>query len=111
MALALDSVRLYVQGECGVADQRQVVVRLYNYNVVYPLSQIKSHLIHKYVCLRGTVLRVSSIKVIVEAITFQCYDCKSHIPLAFLDGKWETPNRCVSADCRSRIFNAEKHTA
>jgi len=68
-------------------------------------------LINKFVCLRGTVLRVSSIKVLVESIMFQCYDCKMHIPIVFVDGKWETPNRCISIDCRSRIFNPEKHTA
>ena len=31
--------------------------------------------------------------------------------MTFVDGKWETPNRCISLDCRSRIFNPEKHTA
>lgn len=66
MALALDSVRLYVMGQ--EQDQRFVVVRFFNYNSVYPLSQIKSHLINKFVGLRGTVLRVSSIKVLVESI-------------------------------------------
>lgn len=47
----------------------------------------------------------------MEAITFQCHDCKSFIPITFIDGRWETPNRCISADCRSRIFNPQKHTA
>jgi len=61
--------------------------------------------------LRGTVLRVTSIKVLVESIKFQCNDCKSDIQITFIDGKWEQPNRCISADCRSRIFNAQKHTA
>ena len=109
MALALDNVRLHVLGQDQ--DQRFVVVRFYNYSQLFPLSQIKSHLINKFVCLRGTVLRVSSIKVLVESIQFQCHDCKSKILLTFVDGKWETPNRCVSLDCRSRIFNPEKHTA
>ena len=45
-----------------------MVVRFFNYSQLYPLSQIKSHLINKFVCLRGTVLRVSSIKVLVESI-------------------------------------------
>ena len=31
--------------------------------------------------------------------------------MTFVDGKWETPNRCISLDCRSRIFNPEKHPA
>jgi DNA helicase MCM8 len=29
----------------------------------------------------------------------------------FVDGKWESPNKCIMVDCRSRIFNPEKHTA
>ena len=86
-------------------------MRFYNYNQIYPLSQIKSHLIGKFIGLRGTVLRVTSIKVLVESIKFQCNDCKSDINITFIDGKWEQPNRCISVDCRSRIFNAQKHTA
>ena len=66
MALALDNVRLHTFGHDQ--DQRFVVVRFFNYNQIFPLSQIKSHLINKFVCLRGTVLRVSSIKVLVESI-------------------------------------------
>jgi len=49
--------------------------------------------------------------VLVESIKFQCNDCKSDIQITFIDGKWEQPNRCISVDCRSRIFNAQKHTA
>ena len=109
LALALDSVRLFTMAE--EQDQRRVIVRFYNYNQIYPMSSIKSHLINKFVCIRGTVLRVSSIKVLVEAIQFQCNDCKADIPLTFIDGKWEQPNRCISLDCRSRIFNPMKHTA
>ena len=109
LALALSSVRLYNLGQ--EKDQRFVIVRFYNYNQIYPLSQIKSHLIGKFVGLRGTVLRVTSIKVLVESIKFQCNDCKSDIQITFIDGKWEQPNRCISVDCRSRIFNAQKHTA
>jgi DNA replicative helicase MCM subunit Mcm2 (Cdc46/Mcm family) len=109
IAIALDSLRMYVLGQSH--DQRTVVARFYNYNQMTPLSQIKSHMINKFLCLRGTVLRVSSIKVLVERITFKCHDCKLDIDIAFIDGKWETPNRCISADCRSRIFNPEKHTA
>jgi DNA helicase MCM8 len=48
---------------------------------------IKSHLINKFICLRGTVLRVSSIKVLVESIQFQCHECKARIQMHFVDGK------------------------
>lgn len=75
------------------------------------MSQCKSHLINKYICIRGTVLRVSSIKVLVETIQFVCYECKSKIVICLIDGKWETPNRCINIDCRSRVFREEKHTA
>jgi DNA replicative helicase MCM subunit Mcm2 (Cdc46/Mcm family) len=65
MSIALDNMRFFNQ---GIADQRIVVVRFTNFNQVFPLSMIKSHLINKFICLRGTVLRVSSIKVLVDSI-------------------------------------------
>jgi DNA helicase MCM8 len=49
--------------------------------------------------------------VLVEAIQFQCHECKAKIFMHFIDGKWEQPNKCINIDCRSRIFNPEKHTA
>lgn len=54
-------------------------MRIINFTHVYSLSLIKSHLISKFICLVGTVLRVSSIKVLVESMQFQCYDCKAKI--------------------------------
>ena len=108
IALGLDSVRVYVY---GFSDARVLVLRFYNFNQIFPLSLCKSHLINKYICIRGTVLRVTSIKVLVESIQFTCYECKSKIVICFIDGKWETPNRCINIDCRSRIFKEEKHSA
>ena len=78
---------------------------------MFPMNQIKSHLINKYICIQGTVLRVSAIKVLVESIQFNCHECRSKILICFIDGRWETPNRCINVDCKSRIFNPEKHTA
>jgi DNA helicase MCM8 len=67
-------------------------------------------LINNYLCFRGTVLRVSSIKVLVESIQFSCLDCKSKIYIVFIDGKWEVPNKCINVDCKGKSFNPEKHT-
>ena len=65
IALGLDNVRLYIY---GFNDYRVVILRFYNFNQIFPMSMIKSHLINKYICIRATVLRVSSIKVLVESI-------------------------------------------
>lgn len=108
MALGLDNVRLFVY---GFLDKKIVHLRFYNFNQMFPMNLIKSHLINKYICIQGTVLRVSAIKVLVESIQFNCHECRSKILICFIDGKWETPNRCINIDCRSRIFNPEKHTA
>ena len=62
-------------------------VRVVNFSKVFPLSLIKSHLINKFLCVRGTVLRVTSIKVLVNSIQFKCNDCKATITIHFIDGK------------------------
>jgi len=86
-------------------------VRFTNFTRLSPMSMIKSHMIGKFICLRGTVLRVSSIKVYVESIQFMCHECKEKLLVNFIDGKWEQPNRCKNNDCKSKIFTPEKHSA
>jgi DNA replicative helicase MCM subunit Mcm2 (Cdc46/Mcm family) len=76
IALAIENVR---ENLLKILDRKQIILRFYNLSQILQLSNIKSHLINNYLCFRGTVLRVSSIKVLVESIHFSCLDCKSQI--------------------------------
>jgi len=103
LALALDSLRFY---KLQIKAWKYVLPQLYNYSKQFALSTIKSHLINKFICVRGTVLWVSSIKVLVKSIVFECNDCKDKIQVNFVDGKWAQPNKCAQPQCHSRFFVA-----
>ncbi|XP_028409648.1 DNA helicase MCM8-like isoform X2 [Dendronephthya gigantea] len=58
----------------------------------------------KFVAIRGTVVRVSSVKPLVTHMAFLCNVCKETQVLLLSDGKYKLPTKCESDTCRGRIF-------
>jgi DNA replicative helicase MCM subunit Mcm2 (Cdc46/Mcm family) len=78
------------------------------------------------VSIRGTVIRVSNIltytisfklnltstniKPLVTEMAFDC-KCEAHFVRKLIDGKFNTPTKCETNGCRSKIFEPDKRTA
>ena len=108
LAMALDTVRFYVK---KITKRKEVIPRFINYNKLFPLSTIKSHCINKFLCIKGTVLRISTTKILLRSIVFECNDWKEKILMNLTDGKWQQPIKCIKIEWRSRIFIPDKHSA
>jgi len=89
----------------------KIHARLYNYEPITPISHLKSAFVGKLVCIRGTVVRVGSIKPIVTAMDFSCSRCSAQFHEYFVDGKFHYPERCKTAGCNSKIFDPLQSTA
>ncbi len=96
-----------------VQDQPRIVVRVYNNQelMMHSLEDLKSYLINKLVSITGSVLRVSSINVLVLSVDFVCLDCKHRVHVAFNNGKYEGPSMCTGPSCRSKNVVADKSSA
>ncbi|CAI2384338.1 unnamed protein product [Moneuplotes crassus] len=105
LGVALDCVRYYVK---KIPKRKEIKPRFTNYNKLFPLSSVKAQCLGHFICIKGTVLRISTIKVLVKSIIFTCNDCKQKISMDLLDGVWNTPNSCTNMDCRSRFFIPDK---
>lgn len=65
----------------------------------------------KFVSVRGTVVKVSTVKPLVVQMSFDCAKCKSHITRSFPDGKFSPPSFCELDGCKSKTFNPIRSTA
>ncbi|CAB3979134.1 DNA helicase MCM8-like [Paramuricea clavata] len=82
----------------------RIQARIYNYDPLTPLKNLKANCYGKFVAIRGTVVRVSSVKPLVTHMAFMCNTCKETQVLPLSDGKYKIPTKCESDACRGRIF-------
>ncbi|TVU19721.1 hypothetical protein EJB05_35890, partial [Eragrostis curvula] len=93
-------------------DKIKINIRLYNYSEkTIALKELKSAYIKKIVTVRGTVLKVSTVKPLVVKLKFRCMKCDSEITRQFCDGKFSPPMSCGILGCKSRTFSPDRSTA
>ncbi|KAG7027994.1 putative DNA helicase MCM8, partial [Cucurbita argyrosperma subsp. argyrosperma] len=90
----------------------KVLVRLHNYSEsMLALKNLKAAYIDKLVSVRGTVVKVSTVKPLVVQMSFDCAKCKSNITRIFPDGKFSPPSFCELDGCKSKTFVPIRSTA
>jgi DNA replicative helicase MCM subunit Mcm2 (Cdc46/Mcm family) len=65
----------------------------------------------KLVSVRGTVVKVSTVRPLVRQMSFDCAKCKTEITRIFPDGKFSPPASCSFNGCKSKFFNPIRSTA
>ena len=59
----------------------------------------------KFVCVRGTVVRVSTVKPMVTKMDFTCERCGTQVHTWFRDGKFSYPSKCANGGCRAKTYD------
>lgn len=65
----------------------------------------------KLVSVRGTAVKVSTVKPLVVHMTFECGKCMTKILQNFPDGKFLPPLSCNLYGCKSKMFVPIRSTA
>lgn len=65
----------------------------------------------KQVSVRGTAVKVSTVRPLVVEMSFECSKCKQSITRIFPDGKYSPPSTCNLNGCKSKFFNPLRSTA
>uniref|UniRef100_H3CWV5 DNA helicase MCM8 n=1 Tax=Tetraodon nigroviridis TaxID=99883 RepID=H3CWV5_TETNG len=81
-----------------------ISARLFNYEPLTPLRMVRASVFGRLVCVKGTVVRVSSIRPLCTRMAFRCLGCSHTMSLLLQQGKFETPTKCGLPGCRSRSF-------
>ncbi|MED6131074.1 DNA replication licensing factor mcm8 [Stylosanthes scabra] len=90
----------------------KVDIRLHNCpETMIALKNLKAAYIDKLVSVRGTAVKVSTVRPLVVELTFECSKCKQSITRVFPDGKYSPPSICNLYGCKSKIFIPLRSTA
>ncbi|KFO96941.1 DNA helicase MCM8 [Calypte anna] len=82
--------------------------RVYNYDPLTQLKNVRANCYGKYIALRGTVVRVSNIKPLCTKLAFVCGTCGDVQAVSLPDGKYTLPTKCLVPECRGRSFTADR---
>ncbi|XP_004634339.1 DNA helicase MCM8 isoform X2 [Octodon degus] len=81
-----------------------IYARVYNYEPLTQLKNVRANYYGKYIALRGTVVRVSNIKPLCVKMAFLCAACGEVQSLSLPDGKYSLPTKCPVPACRGKSF-------
>ncbi|KAL6142008.1 hypothetical protein ACLB2K_060292 [Fragaria x ananassa] len=112
MSIAVHKVLLSHWESNRMDDDFRVNIRLHNHaKSMIALKNLKAACIDKLVSVRGSVVKVSTVRPFVVQMDFDCGKCKTSITRMFLDGKFSPPLKCDLHACKSRTFVPDRSTA
>ncbi|XP_059305736.1 probable DNA helicase MCM8 [Lycium ferocissimum] len=112
MSAALHKVFFMKLGDESFDDFLKINIRLHNYpQSMIALKNLKAAYIDRLVSVRGTVVKVSTVKPLVMQMSFACTKCGTSITRDFPDGKFSPPPVCELHGCKCRTFNPIRSTA
>uniref|UniRef100_A0A6I8PEL4 DNA helicase MCM8 n=1 Tax=Ornithorhynchus anatinus TaxID=9258 RepID=A0A6I8PEL4_ORNAN len=91
-----------------VVNVPQIHTRIYNYDPLTQLKNVRANFYGKFVALRGTVVRVGNIKPLCTKMAFLCAACGELQTISLPDGKYCLPTKCPVPECRGKSFLAQR---
>ncbi|KAL9228028.1 hypothetical protein vseg_003647 [Gypsophila vaccaria] len=111
MGMAIHKV-MPLQKESKMDPHLKINIRLHNYpESMIALKNLKAAYIDRLVSVRGTVVKVSTVRPLVIQMTFKCVQCGADIERFFPDGKYSPPAKCVMQCCKGKTFSPMRSTA
>lgn len=112
MGAAVHMAMLSKWKNCNVETEGKIKIRLHNHpESMISLKNLKAAYIGRLVSIRGTVVKVSTVRPLVVQMDFACEKCGASITRVFPDGKFSRPMACIYVGCKSRSFNPIRSTA
>ncbi|XP_013015464.1 DNA helicase MCM8 isoform X1 [Cavia porcellus] len=87
-----------------IVNVPHIYARVYNYEPLTHLKNVRANYYGKYITLRGTVVRVSNIKPLCIKMAFLCAACGEVQSISLPDGKYSLPTKCPVPACRGKSF-------
>ncbi|KAI3474682.1 hypothetical protein Pfo_029867 [Paulownia fortunei] len=104
--------KVFFMKDDPMEDCAKINIRLHNYQEsMIALKNLKAAYIDRLVSVRGTVIKVSTVRPLVIQMSFSCAKCGTTITCDFPDGKFSPPTKCEMQACKSRNFNPIRSTA
>jgi DNA helicase MCM8 len=92
-------------------DSCVLVARFIHVYPQLPMASVKTGLVHKFISIKGHVIKARPRRLRVAYAEFTCQKCSTVIPQTFEKGQFDVPTSCTNQSCRSRSFVMERSTA
>ncbi|XP_049635117.1 DNA helicase MCM8 [Suncus etruscus] len=93
-----------------IVNVPRIHARVYNYEPLTQLKNVRANSYGKYIALKGTVVRVSNIKPLCTKMAFLCAACGEVQSFSLQDGKYNLPTKCPVSVCRGKSFTALRNS-
>ncbi|XP_021865143.1 probable DNA helicase MCM8 isoform X2 [Spinacia oleracea] len=111
MGAAIHKVTSF-QEKSKLESHGKINIRLHNYpESLIALRNLKAAYIDRLVSVRGTAVKVSTVRPLVMQMTFKCIQCGADIIRFFPDGKYSPPATCIMRCCKGKTFVPIRPTA
>ncbi|CAI9098081.1 OLC1v1034660C1 [Oldenlandia corymbosa var. corymbosa] len=112
ISAALHKVLFMKSNSKKLDEFTKINIRLHNYpESMIALKNLKAAYIDRLVSVRGTVVKVSTVRPLVLQMSFVCTGCGENITRDFPDGKFSPPSSCVIQGCKSKSFEPVRSSA
>ncbi|XP_059646933.1 probable DNA helicase MCM8 [Cornus florida] len=112
MGAAIHKILFTIWDNNRLEDASKINIRLHNYpESMIALKNLKVAYIDRLVSVRGTVVKVSTVRPLVVQMDFACPKCGTSITRNFPDGKFSPPPTCIMHGCKNRTFNPIRSSA
>ncbi|KAJ1789076.1 DNA replication licensing factor mcm8, partial [Coemansia sp. RSA 2399] len=91
-----------------ILGDHRLHIHLLHHEPIAHMKTLKSNLVGKLVTVRGTVVRTSPIKPLLVQAQFICQRCGGSQLMKIVEGKYETPIKCQTQGCKSRVFDVDR---
>lgn len=91
--------------------RQKLVARILNFEPFTAMRDLKGMTVGAFVAVRGTIVRVSTIRQQLVSMQFQCNRCSETQVVTFQDYKYSNPSSCPTDRCRSRHFSPMRESA
>ncbi|KAL3929172.1 MAG: hypothetical protein SGPRY_002071 [Prymnesium sp.] len=91
--------------------QLRLRVRIHSMKGVTPMRELRADTVGKLVSICGSVIRVSSLRPMVQSISFHCPRCGSSMNQPLQDSKYVPPPSCPSPGCRAKALVPNRASA
>ncbi|RWS14736.1 DNA helicase MCM8-like isoform X2 [Dinothrombium tinctorium] len=84
-------------------------VRLIDYNVFAEIKQLSFQFYGKLVSVKGTVVKIESVRDICTKLCFKCTSCDKVTPVAQPNGRFRSIKKCKINECKGQLISLPYH--
>ena len=86
----------------------KITARIVNFPEVSLFKDLKACNIGRFISLRGTAVRVGTVRPLIYQMAYLCLKCQQTIVIQASDGKYRIPSKCTTYNCAGKQFSPDR---